>query len=99
VYKPFHYRLSGDHRGFFIDFDEKRLFGNDMPDTYVVLGCVFTSKDKKAVIQYLDAFYSNLKANNVIKRIQQLIQSDESDHEVAEVNGENTYRHHQVVGI
>ena len=82
VYEPFHYRLSGDHRGFFIDFDEKRLFGNDMRETYDVLGRGFTSKEKKVVIKYLDASYSHLKSNNIMKRIQQLIQK--SDHEVAE---------------
>ena len=49
MYEPFHYRLSGDHRGFSIDFDEKRLFRNDMPEVYDLQSRGFTSKDKKAV--------------------------------------------------
>ena len=56
-----------------------------MPEVYDALGRNFNSKDKKAVLKYLDAFHSHLTANNVIQRIQQLIQSDQSDHDVAEI--------------
>ena len=56
-----------------------------MPDVYDALGRSFNSKDKKAVLKYLDAFHSHLTANNVITRIQQLIQSEQSDHAVAEI--------------
>ena len=56
-----------------------------MPDVYDALGRSFNSKDKKAVLKYLNAFHSHLTANNVITRIQQLIQSEQSDQAVTEI--------------
>ena len=84
VYEPFHYRLSGDHRGFYLDIDEKRLFGNDMPDTFDLMGRGFTTKDRTAVKTYLEAFYSHLTENNVFKRIGTLLENEHEDHELAE---------------
>ena len=56
-----------------------------MPAVYDALGRNFNSKDKQAVLKYLDAFHSHLQANNVIQRIQHLMQSGQSDHAVAEI--------------
>ncbi len=51
VYKPFFYRTSGDHRGFYIDFDFSTLF-SPIPQIFGSSSRGFTSKDRKAVTTY-----------------------------------------------
>jgi hypothetical protein len=57
VYKPFLYRLKGNHRGYYFDISKKRLFGNTKESPYDPTGRAISSNNKKAVSKYLAAVY------------------------------------------
>jgi hypothetical protein len=84
LYKPFMYRLKGDHRAFYFDIGEKVLFGDTKESPYDPTGRSFTSKDPKAVTKYLKKAHGHLIANNVFNRIQKLMECNEPNHDEAE---------------
>mmetsp|Transcript_19816 Transcript_19816/g.40581 ORF Transcript_19816/g.40581 Transcript_19816/m.40581 type:complete len:100 (-) Transcript_19816:306-605(-) len=62
VYEPFFYRTSGDHRGFYIDFEISSLFSTVVP-TFGTSSRGFSTKDRKAVTTYLTKFQAHMEAN------------------------------------
>jgi hypothetical protein len=55
VYKPFMYRLKGDHQAFHFNISEEVLFGNERTPMYDPEGRSFRSNDPKAVVhKHLD---------------------------------------------
>ena len=85
IYEPFQYRLSGDHRGFYIDIPEHLLLGNNCPPVYDPTPRGIKTKDKKAVTRYLRACHKHLHKNNVFERLQGLIKQDNPNHRLAEI--------------
>ena len=85
IYEPFQYRLSGDHRGFYIDIPEHLLLGNNCPPVYDPSPRGIKTKDKKAVTRYLRACHKHLRANNVFKRLHDLSNNNRPDHSLAEI--------------
>jgi hypothetical protein len=84
VYKPFMYRLTGDHQGAHFDISERILFVNEQEKEYDPNGRSFSSKDPKAVTKYLQAVSDHLKHQNVFERIQKLMESECPNNEEAE---------------
>jgi hypothetical protein len=78
------YRLKGDHRAFYFDIGEKVLFGDVRESPYDPAGRLFSSKDPKAVATYLKEAHEHLNDNDIFKRLQKLMESNEPNHEEAE---------------
>ena len=83
VYEPFFHRASGDHHGFYIDFDTSSLFNHTIP-IFRSTSRGFSSKDCKAVTTYLSEFNDHLKANNVFQRFNKLIKTGAPNHGLIE---------------
>ena len=83
VYEPFFYRTSGDHRGFYIDFEISSLFSTVVP-TFGTSSRVFSSKDRKAVATYLTEFKAHLDAHTVFHQVNELTQTGLPDHTLIE---------------
>jgi hypothetical protein len=84
VYRPFLYRLKGDHRAFYFDIGEKHLFGNKKESPYDPEGRMFASKDRKVVVKYLKAVDKHLQANNIYNQVIDLMKNTEPNHKEAE---------------
>jgi hypothetical protein len=69
VYKPFMYRMKGDHRSYYFDTGEEVLFGNKQEPVYEPDGRSISGKDPKAVTIYLEAVHKHLQANDVMSKI------------------------------
>jgi len=92
IYEPFFQRLSGDHRGFYIDFQEQDLFMNTNLPIFESEGRRLKSKDKSAVTQYINHLHQHLLDNNVFKRMDELLKNKEANHSEAEIIDRETTR-------
>ena len=68
MYKPFFYRLKGDHCGFFFDIPENVLSGKIVIDVTNVSIPALSSKNIKSVIKYINALHKYLSDHNVFKQ-------------------------------
>ena len=69
-YEPFKYRNRGDHRAIILDFDEQLLFGNNTHSLASLPAREFTTKDPKAVRQYIAAKHRYLDDHNYATRLE-----------------------------
>ena len=83
VYKPFFYHTSGDHRGFYIDFELSSLFSTTVP-TFGTASRGFSSKDRKAVTTYVTGFKAHMDAHNVYHRFNELLHTGLPKHDLME---------------
>ena len=97
-YEPFYHRLDGDHRAFFLDLDENRLFGATSPPMPKPQHRDIHSKKPKEVSQYLAAKHSFLQQRDTFRRIQRLLESDSPDHRLAEILDAELFRGSRVGG-
>ncbi len=63
-YDPFNVRLSSDHRGFFLDFDTDKLFGNPTSDLASVKRRMLKANNTAQVTTYINKMYELLLAHN-----------------------------------
>ena len=76
TYKPFGYRKGkGDHRGWYFDIRERRMFGNQIEKVYQSDGRNLHSKDSKQLPVYLRAVDDELTKRKVYKRVVKLMKS------------------------
>ena len=71
-YEPFGYRTKGDHRNISIDFDALKLFGNPTYNLATPTTREFTSKDRVAVSQYIQAKHEYLITHHFESRLTDL---------------------------
>ena len=83
VYEPFFYRTSGDHRGFYIDFELSSLFSTTVP-TFGMSSRGFSSKDTKAVTTYLTEFKAHMDDHNVFHWFNELLRTGLPNHDLIE---------------
>ena len=83
VYEPFFFQTSGDHRGFYIDFELSSLFSRTVP-TFGTSSRGFSSKDCKAVTIYLTEFKAHIDAHNVFHRFNELQRTGLPNHNFIE---------------
>jgi exonuclease III len=78
-YEPFQYRMSSNHRAFFLDFDfdTTLLFGGDTPELPLLAYRDIQSHCRKQVSQYLRQLHVQMLSWNCFARIDVL---DSSDH-------------------
>ena len=84
IYEPFHYRLSGDHRGFYMDFPSQRFFSNIFLPTAHLSQRRLCSNDRKSVGKYIQAVYGYLIQHLVFHKMQTLIDSKKPNHMLLE---------------
>ena len=76
TYEPFGYRKGkGDHRGWYFDIRERRMFGNQIEKVYQSEGRNLHSKDSKQLPVYLQAVDKVMAKRNVYKRIVKIMKS------------------------
>lgn len=83
-YEPFGRNYKGDHRGFYIDFDTKKLFGTELHELMSPSKRGIHSKDKKNRARYVKAKYEELLSHNFFERLRELYNNDNPDHPLAE---------------
>ena len=83
-YEAFYHRFCGDHRALVIDVPRSVMFGTWENSPFDVNGRGFTSKDKKSVPRYLDAFDKYANEHNIYVRAVELYDSDTPNHQKAE---------------
>ena len=83
-YEPFHKRIKSDHRGFFIDFDTARLFGNDTPTLAPMALRDFTSKNPTNNTTYIKAKHAHLQQQQFFRSLAELQALPHGDHKKAE---------------
>ena len=86
TYEPFGYRKGkGDHRGWYFDIRETRMFGNQIEGVYQSKGRSLHSKDSKQVPVYLRVVDKYLREHGIYQRIEKLMKAKRrSHHEEAE---------------
>jgi hypothetical protein len=67
-YDPFNVRLSSDHRGFFLDFDTDKLFGNPTSDLASVKRRMLKANNTAQVTTYINKMYELLLAHDAFDR-------------------------------
>jgi exonuclease III len=67
-YDPFNVRLSSDHRGFFLDFDTDKLFGNPTSDLASLKRRMLKANNTAQVTTYINKMYELLTAHNAFDR-------------------------------
>ena len=83
-YEPFHEYLPTDHRGVFVDFDTRALFGLDhTPLTTAPLRSL-QSKHAKCRATHIAAAAAHAHENNLFQRLTNLTQSNRRDDELIE---------------
>jgi hypothetical protein len=65
---PFFQGIESDHRGAFVDFDEKQLFHGKTPVLYTHAARRLTSKLPRAVKPYKTELWNRLQAHNITNR-------------------------------
>lgn len=83
-YDPIGYRLTSDHRGFFVDFETQRLFGNKPSPIVPFSKRDFNSRTPGAIPTYITAKIKELDSHNFQERLQRLIDLETPDHRLAE---------------
>jgi hypothetical protein len=83
-YKPFNEHYLGDHRGYFIDFNSQKLFGNEVNRLAALPFRDVRGKDTTSVTQYVEAKDSYLASHNFYNRIETLNNLTNPDPEMAE---------------
>ena len=83
-YEAFYHRFCGDHRALVIDVPRSVMFGTWENSPFDVNSRGFTSKDKKSVPRYLDAFDKYANEHNIYVRAVELYDSDTPNHQKAE---------------
>jgi hypothetical protein len=83
-YQPFNETFLSDHRGYFVDFDYQKLFGNELQRLEAQPFRDVRGKDKTSVTQYVETKDAYLVEHNFYPRIQQLRQLEAPDPELAE---------------
>jgi hypothetical protein len=83
-YEPPDFRFKGDHRGFFLDFDTSRLFGNKTPTLASLASRNIVSNDRQNCARYIQAKYDYLKDHRWFQRMASLSQRTQSDHNMTE---------------
>jgi hypothetical protein len=71
-YEPPDFRFKGDHRGFFLDFDTSRLFGNITPTLASLASRNIVSNDRQNCARYVQAKYDYLKDHRWFQRMASL---------------------------
>ena len=85
TYEPFGYRKGkGDHRGWYFDVRERRMFGNQIGKVYQLEGRSLYNKDSKQLPVYLQAVDKHLRENRVYQQIKKLMKSKKRNHKEAQ---------------
>ena len=71
-HEAFNETFNGDHRGFFLDFDEKELLGTQVHELVKPARRGINSKDRRNKIIYLKEKYKHLKKHDFFPRLQEL---------------------------
>ncbi len=69
-YEPFNEHFLSDHRGFFVDFDYQKLFGNELQRLASLPFRDVRGKDKTSVTQYVEAKDEYLEEHQFYPRIE-----------------------------
>ena len=72
-YDPFQYRLTSDHRGMFLDFNTKMLFGNQTQALAAIPSRLIRSKEAKSNTIYVNSKSDHLESNNFYHTLEQLL--------------------------
>jgi hypothetical protein len=83
-YEPPTYRFQGDHRGFFLDFDTDKLFGNTTPVLAQPASRNIVSSDRQNCAYYVEAKYKYLQDHRWFQRMASLSEESAPDHALAE---------------
>ena len=83
-YDPFGYRVVSDHRGYFIDLDANKLCGFTPTKLDPPTNRGFQSTNPQQLRVYLRTKHRYLRDHNWYKRVQELMEKNEPDHETAE---------------
>jgi hypothetical protein len=81
-YEPFNYRIPGDHRAMYVDFDTLRLYGSNHTPLAPMPRRDVLSKKPHHISQYFPAKYAYLERHNFFTRLTQLQQHP--NHQLAE---------------
>ena len=71
VYKPFQYRLAGNHRGLYFNIDKGILFCNHAEEIYNFAGRLLQSKHKKNADRYLKQLSTHIDENKIAEKLQE----------------------------
>jgi hypothetical protein len=83
-YEPFNEHFLSDHRGYFVDFDLHKLFGNELQRLASLPFRDVRGKDTTSVTQYIEAKDEYLEDHNFFTRIAKLQQLVTPDEDLAE---------------
>ena len=83
-YEPYSYRITSDHRGFFIDLDTKATFGNKPSPIAPLAKRDFESHHPGIIPKYITSMTQELQAHNFKNRITQLANLTQPNHQLAE---------------
>jgi hypothetical protein len=83
-YEPFNEHFLSDHRGYFVDFDLHKLFGNELQRLASLPFPDVRGKDTTSVTQYIKAKDEYLEDHNFFNHIQKLQQLITPDADFAE---------------
>ena len=83
-YEPPGFRFQGDHRGFFLDFDTDKLFGNTTPILAPPASRNIVSSDRQNCARYVEAKYKYLKDHRWFQRLSSIGQDSPPNHQLAE---------------
>ena len=83
-YEPYSYRITSDHRGFFIDLDTKALFGNKPSKIAPITHRDFESHTPGTIPRYITSIIKELEAHNFKARLQELSELTVPNHALAE---------------
>jgi hypothetical protein len=83
-YEPFQMRVQSDHRGFFIDFQTSRLFGNDTQPLGPAAFRDFSAKCPIDNSKYIVAKHAHLTEQNFFTHLSRLQSLSDGDHDLAE---------------
>jgi len=84
IYEPLHYRLSGDRRGFYLDFPQAKFFTQTLTPTAPISQRRLKSKDRKSVGRYILAVHDYLVQHSVFQRMEKALSASPPDHSLVE---------------
>jgi hypothetical protein len=83
-YDPFHFRIRSDHRGMFMDFDTKKLFGSQAPVMPKLPHRGVNASDPRSVRTFVKEKAQYLRSHNILQRLRELNETAVPLHDLAE---------------
>ena len=72
--------MTGDHRGFYFDINETKLFCDKSEEAYDFSGRILQSKNKKNVGRYLEQLSKHIHENKIYNKLVKLHKEGPNHH-------------------